>query len=32
MRWLRPAAERMFILRAAVLSGAFDTLWADAKN
>jgi protein-S-isoprenylcysteine O-methyltransferase Ste14 len=31
-RWSRPAAERMLILRAAVLSGTFDQLWADAQN
>jgi len=32
MRWSRPAAERMLVLRAAVLSGSFDQLWAEAKN
>jgi hypothetical protein len=32
MRWSRPAAERMLVLRAAVLSGTFDHLWADAQN
>jgi hypothetical protein len=32
MRWSRPAAERMLVLRAAVLSGTFDTLWAQARN
>jgi hypothetical protein len=32
MRWSRPAAERMLVLRAAVLSGTFDQLWADAPN
>jgi len=32
MRWSRPAAERMLVLRAAVLSGTFDQLWADARN
>jgi hypothetical protein len=32
MRWSRPAAERMLVLRAAVLSGTFDTLWALARN
>src|SRR5215813_5212797 len=31
MRWSRPAAERMFVLRAAVLDGSFDTLWAAAS-
>jgi hypothetical protein len=30
MRWSRPAAERMFVLRAAVLDDSFDTLWAAA--
>jgi len=32
MRWSRPAAERMLVLRAAVLSDTFDQLWAEAKN
>ncbi len=32
MRWSRPAAERMLVLRAAVLSDTFDQLWADALN
>ncbi len=32
MRWSRPAAERMLVLRAAVLSGTFDQLWATAPN
>jgi len=32
MRWSRPAAERMLVLRAAVLSGTFDQLWAEARN
>jgi hypothetical protein len=32
MRWSRPAADRMLVLRAAVLSGTFDQLWADAQN
>lgn len=32
MRWSRPAAERMLILRAAVMSGTFDQLWAAARN
>lgn len=32
MRWARPAAERMLVLRAAVLSHTFDALWADARN
>lgn len=30
MRWSRPNAERMLVIRAAVLSGAFDDLWAVA--
>lgn len=30
MRWARPHAERMFVIRSAVLSRAFDTLWAAA--
>lgn len=32
MRWSRPAAERMLVLRAAILSGTFDQRWADAPN
>jgi hypothetical protein len=32
MRWSRSAAERMLVLRAAVLSGTFDRLWAAAPN
>lgn len=32
MRWSRPAAERMLVLRAAVLSGTFDELWDAARN
>jgi hypothetical protein len=28
MRWSRPAAERMLVLRAAAMSGTFDQLWA----
>ncbi len=32
MRWARPSAERMLVLRAAVLSHNFDALWADALN
>ena len=32
MRWSRPAAERMLIIRAAVMAGTFDTLWAAALN
>jgi hypothetical protein len=30
MRWSRPAAERMLIIRAAVLQDNFDTLWHRA--
>lgn len=30
MRWSRPGAERMLIIRAAVLPGDFDTLWQHA--
>lgn len=30
MRWSRPAALRMFVLRAAVLNNSFDALWAAA--
>lgn len=32
MRWSRPAAERMLVLRAAVLSGSFDQLWDLVPN
>ena len=32
MRWSRPAAKRMLVLRAAVLSGTFDELWCLAPN
>jgi len=32
MRWSRPAAERMLVLRAAVMSNTFDELWALAQN
>jgi hypothetical protein len=32
MRWSRPAAERMLVLRAAVMSGNFDQLWTVARN
>lgn len=32
MRWSRPAGERMLVLRAAVMSGTFDELWAIARN
>ena len=30
MRWARPNAERMLIIRSAVLSNQFDTLWVAA--
>ncbi|MFC1960244.1 hypothetical protein ACFLYO_06005, partial [Chloroflexota bacterium] len=30
MRWSRPAAEQMLVIRAAVLGQAFDELWAAA--
>lgn len=30
MRWARPHAERMLVLRAAILSDDFDALWAAA--
>jgi hypothetical protein len=32
MRWARPSAERMLVVRAAVLSHNFDELWATALN
>lgn len=32
MRWSRPAADRMLVLRAAVMSGTFDALWAATRN
>jgi hypothetical protein len=32
MRWSRPGAERMLLLRAAVLSHTFDQAWAAAQN
>lgn len=32
MRWARPSAERMLVVRAAVLSHNFDALWAAAPN
>jgi hypothetical protein len=30
MRWSRPNAERMLLIRSAVLSNQFDTLWRAA--
>jgi hypothetical protein len=32
MRWARPSAERMLVVRGAVLSHNFDELWASARN
>jgi hypothetical protein len=32
MRWSRPAAKRMLILRAAAMSGTFDAAWAASPN
>jgi hypothetical protein len=32
MRWSRPAAERMLVIRAAVMTHSFDALWAAALN
>lgn len=32
MRWSRPAAERMLVIRAAVMTDNFDALWAAARN
>jgi hypothetical protein len=32
MRWSRPAAERMLVIRAAVMTNNFDALWAAALN
>ena len=32
MRWSRPAAERMLVIRSAVLTGDFDALWDAARN
>lgn len=30
MRWSRPGAERMLVIRAAVLADTFDDLWTAA--
>jgi hypothetical protein len=30
MRWSRPNAQRMLVIRSAVLSNDFDALWAAA--
>lgn len=32
MRWSRSAAERMLVIRSAVLTGDFDALWDAARN
>jgi len=32
MRWSRPAAERMLVIRAAVMAHTFDTVWAASLN
>jgi len=32
MRWSRTGAENLLPIRAAVLSGRFDQMWADAKK
>jgi hypothetical protein len=32
MRWSRPAADRMLVIRAAVMADNFDALWAAALN
>jgi hypothetical protein len=32
MRWSRPAAERMLVIRAAIMSETFDNLWALSRN
>ncbi len=32
MRWSRRAAERMLVIRSAVLTGNFDAWWAAARN
>jgi hypothetical protein len=32
MRWSRPAAQRMLVIRAAVMSDNFDNLWALSRN
>lgn len=32
MRWSRPAADRMLVLRAAVMSRTLEALWAAARN
>jgi hypothetical protein len=32
MRWSRPAAERMLVIRAAVMTGNFDHLWSLIPN
>ncbi len=32
MRWLRPGAERMIPIRAAVLDNSFNARWADVAH
>jgi hypothetical protein len=32
MRWSRPGAERMLVLRGAFMADTFDQLWAAARN
>lgn len=32
MRWSRAAAERMLVIRAAIMSNTFDALWAASAN
>jgi len=32
MRWSRPGAEQMLVLRSAAMSGTFDTLWQNCLN
>ena len=32
MRWARPCANRMLVIRAAVMAGTFDELWDAAPN
>lgn len=32
MRWSRPAAHRMLVIRAAIMSDNFDNLWALSRN
>ena len=32
MRWSRPGAERLLPIRAAIMSGRFDSIWQQACN